>query len=99
MPEEITILQPKQKIVFDSFLANPDLRDISLYGSSRSGKTFLAVYYAHCRAIAYPGSFQLFIRSTLTALTTGVISQTFPNVFRAIEKQTPGFKPDAMTNT
>lgn len=98
MPEIITILQPKQQTVFEEYLASPRYRDICMYGSSRSGKTFLAAYYAHCRAIAYPGSFQLFIRSTLTALTTGVISQTFPNVFRAIEKLTPGFKPDAMTD-
>lgn len=95
----IEVLKPKQRYVFDNVLASPNYRDICLYGSSRSGKTFLAAYYAHNRAIAYPGSYQLFVRSTLTALSTGVVSQTFPDVFRAIERQTPGFKYDAKTDT
>jgi hypothetical protein len=87
MPEVTNILQPKQQEVLDTILSNPDLEDICLEGSSRSGKTFLVADYCHNRAVAYPGSAQLFVRSTLTALTTGVVSQTFPNVFKAYQKQ------------
>lgn len=84
------LLQPKQQLVFDEYLASPTIKEICLYGSSRSGKTFLASDYALERAIAYPGSFHLYIRATLTALTSGVVSQTFPDLFRAIAKQPGG---------
>lgn len=83
-----SILKPKQQEVWDNVLSNPQYKRICLYGSSRSGKTFLAGDYNHERAIAYPGSFHLFVRSTLTALTTGVISQTFPDIFKAYKDKT-----------
>lgn len=82
------LLQPKQDLVFKEVLSNPAIKKICLYGSSRSGKTFLTADYNLERAIAYPGSFHLYVRATLTALTTGVVTQTFPNLFRAYEKET-----------
>jgi hypothetical protein len=81
-------LTEKQDLVFDELLANDDIRAICLYGSGRSGKTFLTCYWVLLRAIMYPGSFHIFIRATMTALTGGVVSQTFPNVFKAIEQKT-----------
>jgi hypothetical protein len=78
-------LTEKQDKVFDALLANDAIRAICLYGSGRSGKTFLLCYWILLRAIMYPGSFHIFIRATMTALTGGVVSQTFPNVFKAIE--------------
>lgn len=75
-------------MVWDNYLSNPEYTDICLNGSSRSGKTFLVVDYNVERAIAYPGSYHLFVRSTLTALTTGVVTQTFPNLWRAYKKHT-----------
>ena len=84
---EVT-LTPKQDIVFDALLVNDAIRAICLYGSGRSGKTFLMCYWVLMRAIVYPGSFHIFIRATMTALTGGVVSQTYPNVFKAIEKLT-----------
>jgi len=70
----------------DTIFANDDIREGSLYGSGRSGKTFGIVDYVFNRAIAYPGSSQLFVRATLNALTGGVVSQTFPNYFRVLNK-------------
>lgn len=70
----------------DNLLASEVIREICFYGSGRSGKTFLTCDYALERAIAYPGSAHLFIRATMNALTGGVVSQTFPNLFKAYEK-------------
>lgn len=86
-----SILKPKQQQVWDDVLTNPQYNRICLYGSSRSGKTFLVADYAHERCVAYPGSFHLFVRSTLTALTTGVVSQTFPSLFRVYKNHPPYF--------
>lgn len=82
------MLSEKQQKVLDDVLANDQIKEICLYGSGRSGKTFLCCDYVLQRAIAYPGSFHLFLRATMMALTAGVVSQTFPNLFRAIEKKT-----------
>lgn len=83
-----TILNPKQAFVYDNVLANPLYKEICLYGSSRSGKTFLTADFLHNRSIAYPGSFHLYVRATLTALTTGVVSQTFPQLFKVYKAKT-----------
>lgn len=82
----MSFLTEKQQLVYDNYLANPQYSGLCLYGSGRSGKTFLECSYVLDRAIAYPGSFHLFIRATMTALTGGVVSQTFPNLFKAREK-------------
>lgn len=81
------MLTEKQRHVYDNYLSNPQYSGICLYGSGRSGKTFLECDYVLDRAIAYPGSFHLFIRATMTALTGGVVSQTYPNLFKAREKE------------
>jgi hypothetical protein len=88
-PLDLTIsLNDKQLKVFEDVLTSDIIKAICLYGSGRSGKTFLLCYWTLLRAIMYPGSFQLFIRATMTALTGGVVSQTFPNLFKSIEKNT-----------
>jgi phage terminase large subunit len=60
-------------------------KDVSFYGSGRSGKTFLSTYFIFERALKYPGSFHLFLRSTYTSLLAGVFSQTIPNVLNALK--------------
>lgn len=84
----MSILNEKQQTVLDEVFINDLITEICLYGSGRSGKTFLTADYVLERAIAYPGSFHLYIRATMTALTAGVVTQTFPNLFRAIEQKT-----------
>ena len=81
-------LTPKQNLVFDEILANDAIKALCLYGSGRSGKSFLMCFWVLLRAIMYPGSFHIFIRATMTALTGGIVSQTYPNVFKAIELKT-----------
>ena len=81
-------LTKKQQIVYNQLLLNDEITAFCLYGSGRSGKTFLTCYWVLKRAIMYPGSFHIFIRATMTALTGGIVSQTFPNLFHAIEKKT-----------
>lgn len=92
-------LQKKQQEVFDNVLIDPGKKAICLYGSSRSGKTFLDVYYCIIRALAYPASYHLFVRATLTALTTGVITQTFPGVWKMLKADTGIDYMTAMTDT
>lgn len=80
------ILNEKQLRVLEEVLCDDLKTEISLYGAGRSGKTFLVCYYIMQRAIAYPGSFHLFIRATMNALTGGVILQTFPKLFKIWEQ-------------
>lgn len=82
------VLNEKQQFVFDNYLCDDNLTEHCWYGSGRSGKTFLACDFVYERAIAYPGSMHLFVRATMNALTGGVVSQTFPNLWRAIERNT-----------
>lgn len=83
---QLSYLTEKQQFVMDTILTDDTKTEICMYGSGRSGKTFLAADYVHERAIAYPGSMHLFVRATMNALTGGVVSQTFPNLWRAIER-------------
>ena len=78
------ILETKQIEAF-KILSSGKYKDVSFYGSGRSGKTFLACYFIIKRALQYPGSFHLFIRSTYTSLLAGVFSQTIPNVLTALK--------------
>jgi hypothetical protein len=94
-----TILTAKQEFVLENYLANPQYKRIHLYGGSRSGKTFLVADYVFNRAVAYPGSSHLFVRSTLTALTTGLVSQTFPDLFRVYKEKTGTNFKEARTET
>ena len=82
------LLNEKQQNVYDNILNSSTINEICLYGSGRSGKTFLTAYFVFMRAILFPGSFHLFLRATMTALTSGVVSQTFPNLFNRFEQVT-----------
>ncbi len=82
------ILEKKQITGFN-VLSCGKYKDVCLYGSGRSGKTFLVCYFIIRRAMQYPGSYHLFIRSTYTSLLAGVFSQTIPAVLKALKKS-PG---------
>jgi PBSX family phage terminase large subunit len=81
-------LQSKQLKAFE-ILSSGKYKDVCFYGSGRSGKTFLVCYFILKRALQYPGSYHLFIRSTYTSLLAGVFSQTIPTVINALKKH-PG---------
>ena len=82
------ILEKKQIQAF-KILSCGKYKDICFYGSGRSGKTFLVCYFIIKRALQYPRSYHLFIRSTYTSLLAGVFSQTIPAVLEAL-KVDPG---------
>jgi len=82
------ILETKQIRAF-RLLESNKYKDVCFYGSGRSGKSFLIVYFIIKRALQYPGSFHLIIRATYTSLLAGVFSQTIPAVIEALKKH-PG---------
>lgn len=55
------------------------------YGASRSGKTFLILYWMICQAIAMKAN-SLIIREMFTSLFMGMLRQTLPAVLKAIAK-------------
>ena len=83
------MLLEKKQIQAFKILSSNQYKDICFYGSGRSGKTFLVCYFVIKRALQYPRSYHLFIRSTYTSLLAGVFSQTIPAVLEAL-KVNPG---------
>ena len=77
-------LQKKQLKVF-KILNSGKYKDVCMYGSGRSGKTFLACYFITKRCLKFPGSYHLFIRQTYSSLIAGVFTQTFPAVLKALK--------------
>jgi hypothetical protein len=55
---------------------------VCLYGSSRSGKTFLMVYACVVRAFKAPGSRHLIARKLLRSVRSAVVLDTFPKVMK-----------------
>lgn len=56
---------------------------VLFYGASRSGKTFLILYWMIVQCIAYRAN-NLIVRNTFTSLQSGMILQTLPAVLNAI---------------
>ena len=77
-------LNDKQKQMYN-LLMDGRYTEVLFYGTSRSGKTFLILYFFIVAAIAFKCNC-LVIRNTLTALTMGMINQTLPAVLNAIAK-------------
>jgi PBSX family phage terminase large subunit len=55
------------------------------YGASRSGKTFLIIYWMIIQSVVY-GANCLVARNTLSSMVSGMIRQTMPAVLKAIAK-------------
>lgn len=58
---------------------------VLFYGASRSGKTFLILYWMIVQCIAYRAN-NLIVRNTFTSLQSGMILQTLPAVLNAIAR-------------
>ena len=78
------ILEPKQIQALE-ILESEKYKDICLYGSGRSGKSFLETYFVFKRSLLHPGTFSLFIRETYTALIAGIFTQTIPAILDAFK--------------
>lgn len=77
-------LNPKQIEMYN--LLNSGLyTEILFYGASRSGKTFLILFWMIVQGVVH-GANSLVVRETFTSLNMGMIRQTLPRVLDAIAK-------------
>ena len=77
-------LNPKQAIMYNA-LNSGHYREALFYGASRSGKTFLILYWFVVQCLLYKANC-LIVRNTFTSLQSGMIQQTLPGVMNAIAK-------------
>ena len=77
-------LKPKQIYMYN-LLMSRKYREFLFYGSSRSGKTFVIVYFLIVQCIVYDANC-LILRKTFQSLVDGMLSQTVPAVLSAIAK-------------
>lgn len=77
-------LQSKQKWLYNYF-GSDRFEEFLLYGSSRSGKTFLIIYWMIVQAVVYEANC-LVMRATFTSLQNGMLNQTLPTVLKIIAK-------------
>ena len=75
-------LNPKQVAMYNA-LNSGHYTSVLFYGASRSGKTFLILYWMIVQCIAYRAN-NLIVRNTFTSLQSGMILQTLPAVLNAI---------------
>lgn len=77
-------LNAKQVDMYN-LLNSDEYWEFLFYGTSRTGKTFLILYWLAMQALAYNAN-SLVVRNTFTALQMGMIKQTLPAVLNAIAK-------------
>jgi PBSX family phage terminase large subunit len=77
-------LNDKQKEMYN-LLMGGRYSEVLFYGTSRSGKTFLILYFFVVCAVAFKCNC-LVIRNTLTSLMMGMVNQTMPAVLNAIAR-------------
>lgn len=77
-------LTRKQRVMFNK-LNEGKWKEVLFYGSSRSGKTFVILYWLIINVIIYRANC-LVLRNLFTSLQTGMLQQTLPAVLTAIAK-------------
>lgn len=77
-------LTDKQRIMFNK-LNEGRYKEVLFYGSSRSGKTFVIIYWLIVQCVVY-GANCLVLRNLFTSLQMGMLQQTLPAVLNAIAK-------------
>lgn len=82
-------LTPKQVKMYNLLNENK-WKEVLFYGSSRSGKTFVILYWLIMQCLAYKANC-LVLRSLFTSLMQGMIKQTLPAVLNAIAQHN-GYK-------
>ena len=74
-----------KQIMMYNLLNSGQYTEFLFYGTSRSGKTFLILYWLIVQCSVYNATC-LVVRQTFTSLQMGMIRQTLPNVLNAIAK-------------
>jgi hypothetical protein len=75
-PFDLTEKQKEARLSFVKYLF------FMFFGGSRSGKTFLAVYFNVVRALKAPGSRHAILRFRFNAVKASIIFDTFPKVMK-----------------
>lgn len=91
MPEIVTQFKPTPVQRQAQQLLTGDALHTLLFGGSRSGKTFVAVYQIVCRALIAQNSRHCILRKYFSDINKSIISDTFPSV---IDKCLPGLTYD-----
>lgn len=82
MPIKLTAKQEEAWL-----LLNSELSELLFVGGSRSGKTFLEIYYIIKRSLHFPRSFHLIGRKHLSDIRSTILSDTFPKVCRLLNPE------------
>jgi PBSX family phage terminase large subunit len=82
-------LTRKQRVMFN-MLNEEKYKEVLFYGSSRSGKTFLIIYWMMVQCVVY-GSNCLVLRNLFTSLQLGMLKQTLPAVLKVLAEHN-GYK-------
>lgn len=77
-------LTDKQTKMYNA-LNDGQWKEVLFYGSSRSGKTFLILYWMIVQAVVYKANC-LILRNLFTSLQLGMLQQTLPKVLEAIAR-------------
>lgn len=77
-------LTRKQRIMWNR-LNDGQWKEVLFYGASRSGKTFVILYWLIVQCVAHKANC-LVLRNLFTSLQTGMLQQTLPAVLNAIAK-------------
>ena len=85
MKIDLDIKLNKKQILMYNALNTGIYREVLFYGASRSGKTFLILYWFVVQCLVYKANC-LIVRNTFTSLVSGMIQQTMPAVMNSIAK-------------
>lgn len=77
-------LNDKQVDMYNA-LNDDRYREVLFYGTGRSGKSFLILYWFIVQSVVYKANC-LIARATFSSLSTGMVAQTMPAVLNAIAK-------------
>lgn len=80
---DLNIYLTKKQVKMYNMLNESRWKEVLFYGSSRSGKTFVIIYWLIVQCIVYNANC-LVLRNVFTALQLGLLHQTLPAVLKAI---------------
>lgn len=82
---DLDIPLKEKQIHMYNLLNSGQYTEFLFYGASRSGKTFLILYWMMVQCIVYKANC-LVVRLLFTSMQQGMINQTLPDILRAIAK-------------
>lgn len=87
---DLNIHLTKKQVKMYNALNEGKWKEVLFYGSSRSGKTFVILYWLIVQCVVYKANC-LVLRNLFTSLQLGMLQQTLPSVLKAIAEHN-GYK-------